>query len=112
MEGVSGMLFGRRGLSSRFRARRAEASQRDQWLRLSGDVMLEAADPPSRLRCDEVLWDAGKDAVKARGAVVFDAGAYKVGPFPELWATPELSFFSTPDLFETGRKSMQESKQP
>ncbi|MCX7800675.1 MAG: hypothetical protein N2109_10070 [Fimbriimonadales bacterium] len=112
MEGVSGVLYGRRGASSRFRAQRAEASQKQHWLKLTGGVTLEATDPPSKLQCDEVLWDASADTIKAKGGVVLDAGDYRVGPFAQLWATPDLSYFSTPDLFERGRRSMQESKQP
>ncbi|MFN3684099.1 MAG: hypothetical protein ACK41F_09210 [Fimbriimonadaceae bacterium] len=103
MVGVRGALFGRSGERSLFEADRAEARQKEDWLKLSGRVRLQAQDPPSSLRCDEVLWDAAAGTVKARGGVVLETAAYSVGPFPELWATPDLTYFSTPDLFEAGR---------
>jgi hypothetical protein len=107
MDRVRGALFGRNGERTSFEADRAEARQKEDWLKLSGHVRLEAQDPPARLRCEEVLWDAAASTVKARGGVVLETAAYSVGPFPELWATPDLTYFSTPDLFEAGRGSKE-----
>ncbi|MEJ5169504.1 MAG: hypothetical protein WHU10_00810 [Fimbriimonadales bacterium] len=104
MERVEGVLFGARGETSRFEALRAEARQKEDWLKLAGSVRLEAQDPPAALRCEEVLWDAASGIVKARGGVRLETPAYSVGPFEELWSTPDLSYFSTPDLFDAGTR--------
>lgn len=103
MEGVSGSLYENGKAASGFRARKASADKAESWLKLSGQVVVESKTHSARLQCSEVLWDADSEIIKAKGGVRLATESYSVGPFHELWTTPELEEFSTPDLFKRSR---------
>lgn len=103
MSDVKGSIFENDTPASTFTAKHAAADKAESWLRLRGGVRMESTVDSAELRCTEVFWDAQANIVKAKGDVRLSSGDFTVGPFQELWTTPKLDYFSTPDLFEKGR---------
>lgn len=101
MTGVSGEIYDRDQVASRFSANTADANKAQDTLQLSGNVDLSSEKPASHLHCRSLAWDPAQRVVKATGNVTLETPSYDLGPVPELWATPNLSQAGTPSEFQS-----------
>jgi hypothetical protein len=99
LETVEGTFFRAGKEASRFRAQFGEADKRAETLLLRGDVVVVGRDPAVTLRAQRLEWDALRGIVKARQDVTIQGEFGSMGPFKELWATPELDHIATPAKF-------------
>lgn len=111
MNGVSGAIYDEGRRAGTFTAEEAQAYKESDRLTLSGNVTLiaetplsghvtpKAGTPKSVLTCEQLEWDVAEDVVKARMNVNMDTSDYKIGPFTEVWCTPGLDLWGTPELF-------------
>lgn len=118
MQDVSGVLYVEGKEVSTFTADSAEADKETGFLRLSGHVHVISEDtesksnatpakpvvrhafPPGDLFCDRLEVVNQLSIIKARGNVQVKDGHGTMGG-DEFWATPDLRFVSTPDLFSS-----------
>ncbi|HRJ25881.1 MAG TPA: hypothetical protein PLO61_00045 [Fimbriimonadaceae bacterium] len=101
LEQVQGEVFSQNKVASRFRARVAEADQAQQRLELRGEVEFKSLEPPLTLRADQVVWHAQTRRLRAQGNVRLSSDVYEMGPFRELWASPDLREVGTPETWKT-----------
>jgi hypothetical protein len=67
----------------------------------NGQVVVVSLTRDATLHCDHVHYASkGKEIVKATGHVRVEGKWGEVSGLNELWATPDLKVFGTPDLFQ------------
>ncbi len=93
---VTGEVDDELGIASTFRGDRAEADKVQQVLSLSGKVVVISKRKGGQLICDRLEWLPKRKRYHAIGNVVATSPMGTLGPFPELWATPDLKKVSTP----------------
>lgn len=102
-KGVSGSLFDKGTLVSRFTADRASIDRKAQLLLVQGNVRVVSARPGplfgSVLTCSEIKYTDARRLIEASGNVKMDGPQYSIGPFEKLVAAPDLSRVGTPDAF-------------
>lgn len=99
LEQVSGALYKKGGVSSRFTSDSGEADQAANRLVLKGRVRVVAVDPKAVLTAERIVYQGDRQLIEASGGVEVDAGSYRLGPVPTIWATPDLRTVGTPDQF-------------
>ena len=68
-------------------------------LSLRDHVIAKSAARDARLTCEALKWDPDRRILIATGNVRYHAGGLEAGPFPEVWASPDMERFGTPDTF-------------
>lgn len=63
---------------------------------LSGKVRLNAKMDGAEMEADKMVYREADGRIEATGNVWFMRGNLKTGPFPALWALPDLRYFATP----------------
>lgn len=97
--GVTGELFQQEKPVSRFSADRGTADQARQVLSLRGQVQIRSLQQSATLSATSLEWQAGRQRLEAKGDVRVVTPDYEIGPFPVLFATPDLRTVATPDRF-------------
>jgi hypothetical protein len=106
LSGVTGTIFEDGKAASTFRADTAVADQTVGNLTLSGSVTMKSlqsagsdADEKT-LNCEQMHYQDSDRIVRFSGEVTLSGKGFTLGPFPELWATPDLTTkVATPSLF-------------
>jgi len=103
MQKVSGELFADGKPKGTYSADSGFADKGKNLLVLKGKVRISSNDPKLKatLLCDEVRYDADEKLVRARGNVRVESEQGNLSTLSELWATPDLTSFGTPDMFKT-----------
>ena len=96
MNEVTGEVDDDQGVASTFRGDRAEADKAEQVLALTGKVVVISKRKNGKLTCDRLEWLPKRKRYHAVGNVVATGPVGTLGPFPEIWATPDLKKVSTP----------------
>ena len=102
LEKVNGDLYENGKLVSTFRADSATADQEENRLELEGKVEVTEMRESATLIAQKVTWDGKQQQIRASGDVRVVAKSYQMGPFKELWASPDLMHVGTPDVFKSG----------
>ena len=68
-------------------------------LRLQDHVMAKSLTRDARLTSDALKWDPDRRILMATGNVRYHWAGLDAGPFPEVWASPDMEHFGTPDTF-------------
>jgi hypothetical protein len=101
LQGVHGSLFQKLQEASQFRASNGTSDQTGGLLTMSGHVILTSLVNKASLRCDRVQYSSkGQRIVKATGNVQVQGEWGTVSGLQEVWSTPDLKTFGTPDLFQ------------
>jgi hypothetical protein len=101
MKGTHGSFFQDGVEASRFQSAAAHANQKKGDIDVDKNVVVISLTQKVTLRCDHIHY-ASKDTpplVKATGNVEVDGPWGAVTGLKEVWATPDLKTFGTPDLF-------------
>ncbi len=113
LKGVTGEIYDKGELSSRFSGDDGEADQSKQTFVLRGHVMVTSKVKPKgkreipaemkemKLTAAVIRWDPLAKKFKATGSVMISGPSYEMGPYPEIWATPDLNKMGTPDRFSS-----------
>jgi hypothetical protein len=109
MTAVTGIIYEAGKPVSSFQADQARADRGSNTLTLIGHVIITSKNPPSKLTCNQVEWDATSEIIKATGNVWVDALDYEMGAYTELWASPKMNHMGTPDTFQK-KKTMGDPK--
>jgi len=99
MEGVRGNLFEGEKPGSTFSADTGSADTMKRILTLEGNVHLHSSNPDAELTCDRVVYDAGKEVVRAIGHVRIEGKVGTIGTLSEILATKDLKRIATPGMF-------------
>lgn len=102
MRQVSGTIYEKDKPVGTFQGDSGFADQTKQVLLLKGKVRIVSNDPKLKatLYADEVRYDARDKIVRAIGNVRVESDLGTLSPVKELWATPDLKTFGTPDMFK------------
>ena len=101
LNGVHGSLYQKLQEASRFQAETGSSDQTTGMLKMSGQVVLRSLLNNAVLRCDRVEYSSkGEQIVKASGNVQVQGEWGTVSGLQEVWSTPDLKTFGTPDLFK------------
>ena len=98
--GVSGELFQKGEVASRYQSEKGLANDVKRTLRLDGKVQVTSEAQKVTLTADRVEWMEDRQLIAARGSVWVKSADYEMGPLPELWATPDLKRVGSPDRFK------------
>ena len=100
LKGVHGSLYQKMQEASQFQAESGSSDQINGLLTMSGHVVLRSLLNNAVLRCDHVEYSSkGQRIVKASGHVQVQGEWGTVSGLQEVWSTPDLKTFGTPDLF-------------
>jgi hypothetical protein len=99
MQGVRGNLYERGQPVNDFVADFGESDPDNDELELRGSVKIVAKKVGATLQCDQLVWKADANRFEAKGNVRMEGFGYTVGPFSEVWASPDLNRLGTPDVF-------------
>lgn len=102
MQQVNGVFYEKDQPMGTFQGDSGFGDQTKQVLLLKGKVRIVSNDPKLKatLYADEVRYDAHEKIVKATGNVRVESQMGTLSPMKELWATPDLKTFGTPDMFK------------
>lgn len=100
MKGVWGEIYKAKHVACTFKSDQGDASQATQILTLNDHVVVVAKDPIATLTCDRLVYYGAQKFFKAIGHVQIVGTTSSVGTIDELWATPDLKKFATPDMFK------------
>ncbi len=98
--GVTGELFEKGKIASRYQSDKGEANDVKRTLQLDGRVKITSEAQKVVLTADRVEWMEDRQMISARGSVWVKSADYEMGPLPELWATPDLKRVGSPDRFK------------
>lgn len=101
LENVSGELYQGGKLASKFKCNFASADQEQNRLEMHDSVRIVDIAEDATLMADHVVWEGDAGHIRASGNVRVMAKSYEMGPFEELWASPDLMQVGTPDVFTT-----------
>lgn len=96
---VTGCLYQKGVIASKFSADLANADQAKNKLDLSGQVVLNAEKEGLKMTALKLKWVPERKLIEASGHVMLESSDYIVGPFESILATPDLKKFGTPDTF-------------
>lgn len=97
---VSGDIYQGAKTASTFIAKEGQGDQKKQILTLSNQVRVTSKDPPAVLTCDRMIYDGKRKLIKAIGNVRVMGTWSNEDAIKEVWATPNLKKFATPDSFD------------
>ena len=98
---VDGELYKENKQVSTFRSDKGDADNESGVLNLNGRVTVFSIPNRATLRCDKLHYTSkGKPLIQATGNVEVDGAFGTVRGLQEVWATPDLKTFGTPDLFQ------------
>ncbi len=98
---VHGSLFQKQQEASQFQSQTGSSDQNLGVLKMSGRVVLRSLPNNAILRCDHVEYSSkGDRIVKASGNVQVQGEWGTVSGLQEVWSTPDLKTFGTPDVFQ------------
>lgn len=111
MTTVTGAHYKKGILASTFKADQSFVDQETRELSLKGNVIviskksiLEKLHAENvewvELHADAVEWDDAKRMLRAIGRVRIISDSYEMGPFPTLWASPDLKEVGTPEQWK------------
>jgi hypothetical protein len=101
MKGAKGSFLKDGAEASTFDAANGIADKSKGDIDVSGDVVVVSKTRDATLRCDKVHYSSkGEQIVRATGNVSVEGKWGTVGGLKEVWATPDLKVFGTPDLFQ------------
>lgn len=69
-------------------------------LSLQDNVTAISRSRDARLTCNALKWDPQRRIIIATGNVRYHWQSLDAGPFPEVWASPDMERFGTPDTFK------------
>lgn len=97
LDKVEGEIFQKGKLASRFTASQGRVDQSARSLQASGKVEVRDTSRGIVLRADNVRYREGEAKIVASGRVTVSSEEWRIGPFDQLAATPDLSRVGTPD---------------
>jgi hypothetical protein len=101
MKNDHGSFYQKGEEASRFQSATAESDKAKGDIDVNGNVVVISLAHNVTLRCDHIHYASkGEQIVKATGNVQVDGQFGTVSGLQEVWATPDLKTFGTPDLFE------------
>lgn len=87
--------------ASKFQSQTGTADKTSGDIDVNGQVVVVSLTHNATLRCDHVHYKSkGNEIVQATGNVRVDGEWGTVTGLQEVWATPDLKVFGTPDLFK------------
>ncbi|MBX3097341.1 MAG: LPS export ABC transporter periplasmic protein LptC [Fimbriimonadaceae bacterium] len=96
IEDVEATLYRDEKPSSTAVAEIAVVDKTNRKLVLTGKVRLNAKMDGAEMEADKMVYREADGRIEASGNVWFKRGNLKTGPFPALWALPDLRYFATP----------------
>lgn len=99
-QGVTGEIFDKGKVASRFTSQDAKAASESKQMVLMGKVRIDSVTQNVSLYADKVAWMEERQMFSAQGNVRIDSPGWELGKMEEVWATPDLSKFGTPDKFK------------
>jgi len=96
---VNGFMYTNGSKVASFQADRGSDRGRSS-LELDGHVVVVSHSESRTLTCDVLKWNPNRRLAIATGNVRYQTLGTKVGPFPEIWAQPDLGTLGTPDLMK------------
>ncbi len=96
---VTGEIYRGGAIVSRFKAERAQVDQAKKTLVATGSVQVTEERRGLRLTAARIDYSENRGRIEAEGAVTVSSQGAVWGPFPVLWANPELTRFASPDKF-------------
>lgn len=99
LQQVDGEIYEAGKLKSRFRAERGTVDQAKRLINADGNVVVRDPNNGIALRADSIRYLDGSGRIEAKGRVTVSSEAWKIGPFVDLWSTPDLQRVATPDRF-------------
>jgi hypothetical protein len=96
---VHGSIYKLGQRSAVFHADRGSGTQ-NSVLELNGNVVVTSVEESRILTCDDLKWDPQRRVAIATGNVRYQAIGTTAGPFPEIWAAPDLGTLGTPDMMK------------
>lgn len=96
---VEGEIYKAGKLESKFRADRGTVDQVKRLIDAKGNVVVKDSDGSVALRADAIHYKDGSGRIEAKGRVTVSSEAWRIGPFADLYATPDLQRVATPDRF-------------
>lgn len=98
-ESVTGQVYEGGKVSSRYTARAGTADQGQKTAVLTGSVEVTHESTGRVLRAARVVYSEARRRFEASGSVTVSSGEVRIGPFAQLYATPDLKRVGTPDRF-------------
>lgn len=101
MKGASGTFLKDGKDASNFQSATGTADKGKGDIDVDGQVVVVSLTDKATLRCDHIHYASkGQQIVQATGNVRVDGEWGTVSGLQEVWATPDLKVFGTPDLFQ------------
>lgn len=100
LAGVTGELFRKGAVISRFAAPKGRFIEADKVLWLEGGVTIRSEEKKLTLTASAVRWNEATGLISAEGNVWLKGEDFESGPAPKLVTTPDLERFGTPDRFK------------
>lgn len=98
---VSGELFQKGKIASRFQAPEGRFDQNAKSMQLQGGVTITSEERRLVLTASRVRWTEGGGLIRAEGQVWLRGPQFESGPAPVLVATPDLARIGTPDRIKS-----------
>lgn len=98
-EAVTGAVYEAGKVSSRYTAEAGTADQGKKTAVLTGAVEVTHESTGRVLRAARVVYSEARRRFEASGSVTVSSGEVRIGPFAQLYATPDLKRVGTPDRF-------------
>ena len=95
MNKVTGTVYEKTKVKSRFSALKAVANRASKQLELRDTVRLTSLNPDATLRCDRVIYFGNLKRFHAVGRVMVQTKLGNVGPIDDLWANADLTKVAT-----------------
>lgn len=100
LENVDATVYDEDSGVTSIHADRGVADRNSPIVSLERNVIAKSAARDARLTCDALKWDPDRRLLIATGNVRYHWASMDAGPFPELWASPDMERFGTPDTFK------------
>jgi hypothetical protein len=100
MEEVSGDFYDKGEVASTFKGDTAKADRAKAVLEVSGNIQVASKLHGASMTCDRVVWSEQDKTIKAFGHVKIFGNFGSMGTADEIWTTPDLNVFATPDMFK------------
>ncbi len=100
LKGVTGELYQKGVIVSRFRAPQGRFLQNEKILVLEDGVTITSEEKKIVMTSNSVQWKEASGLITAQGNVWLKGQGFESGPAPSLVTTPNLERFGTPDRFK------------
>ncbi len=100
LKGVTGELYQKGVVVSRFKAPQGRFLQAEKTFVLEGGVTITSEEKKIVLTSSSVTWKEASGLITAAGNVWLKGQGFESGPAPSLVTTPDLERFGTPDRFK------------